>query len=228
MLGLKYYDWNSYMWNIYSKMKQEQKEADSSKVNSDKARTSPSHPVKDYTGLYNNKGYGTMDVYLEHDSLFVRMGKNISWLKQDRYDWFKIYERDKQGRVDTSEGFGIQFRTDQTGEINEINAPFEPSVKTIVFSRIPKTAMVQPDSLKKFEGEYLIGQMVLKVFLQNNALHLSVPGQPEYELVPIGDNRFSLKDMSGFTIIFTRNEKNEVTELISSQPNGSFKAIRKP
>lgn len=228
MLGLKYYDWNSYMWNIYSKMKQEQKEADSSKVNSDKARTSPSHPVKDYTGLYNNKGYGTMDVYLEHDSLFVRMGKNISWLKQDRYDWFKIYERDKQGRVDTSEGFGIQFRTDQTGEINEINAPFEPSVKTIVFSRIPKTAMVQPDSLKKFEGEYLIGQMVLKVFLQNNALHLSVPGQPEYELVPIGDNRFSLKDMSGFTIIFTRNEKNEVTEMISSQPNGSFKAIRKP
>ena len=34
MLGLKYYDWNSYMWNIYSKAKQEQKEAESSKVNS--------------------------------------------------------------------------------------------------------------------------------------------------------------------------------------------------
>ena len=84
---------------------------------------------------------------------------------------------------------------------------FEPSVKTLVFSRIPKTAMVQPDSLKKFEGDYLIGQMVLKVFLQNNALHLSVPGQPEYELVPIGENKFSLKDMSGFTITSTGMKK---------------------
>ena len=87
-----------------------------------------------------------------------RIGKNISWLKQDQYDWFKMYDRDKQGRVDTSEGFAIEFRTDQTGEINEINAAFEPSVKTLVFSRIPKTAMVQPDSLKKFEGDYLIAQ----------------------------------------------------------------------
>ncbi len=139
-----------------------------------------------------------------------------------------MYERDKLGRVDTSQGFAIEFRTGQTGEINELEAAFEPSVKTLVFSRIPKIAAIQPDSLKKFEGDYLIAQIVLKVFLQNNALHLSVPGQPEYELVPIGENKFSLKDMSGFTIIFNRNEKNEVTELISSQPNGTFKAVKKP
>ncbi len=228
MLGLKYYDWNSYMWNNYNKMKKEQKEADSSKVKSGKARTSPSHSLKDYTGLFNNKGYGTMDIYIEHDSLFLQMGKNISWLKQDQYDWFKIYERDKLGHIDTSEGFAIEFRTNQTGDINEINAAFEPSVKTLVFSRIPKVAAIQPDSLKKFEGDYLIAQIVLKVFLRNNTLRLSVPGQPEYELIPIDANKFSLKDMSGFTITFNRNEKNEVTELISSQPNGTFKAVRKP
>ena len=38
-----------------------------------------------------------MDIYLEHDSLFVRIGKNIAWLKPDQYDWFKIYQRDKEG-----------------------------------------------------------------------------------------------------------------------------------
>jgi CubicO group peptidase (beta-lactamase class C family) len=228
MLGLKYYDWNSYMWTAYDKMNQDQKEAESSKVKSDKAHPGPSHPLKDYTGLFNNKGYGTMDIYMEHDSLFIRMGKNISWLKQDQYDWFKIYQRDKLGRADTLQGFAIEFRTNQTGELNEINAAFEPSVKTLVFSRIPKVAAIQPDSLKKFEGEYLIGQIVIKVFLQNNSLHLSVPGQPEYELVPMEENKFTLKDMTGFTITFNRNEKNAVTDFISSQPNGTFKAIKKP
>jgi Domain of unknown function (DUF3471) len=228
IFGLKYYDWNSYMWNNYDKIRKEDREAEASKIKSDKIHNGASHPLKDYTGLFNNKGYGSMDVFLEHDSLFVHIGKNISWLQESQYDWFKICQRDKLGRVDTSQGFAIEFRTDQTGEINELEAAFEPSVKTLVFSRIPKVAAIKPDSLKKFEGDYLIAQMVLKVFLQNNALHLSVPGQPEYELVPIDENRFSLKDMSGFTITFNRNAKNEVTELISSQPNGTFKALRKP
>ncbi len=228
ILGLKYYDWDSYMWNNYSKMLQEQKDADASKIKSEKAITKPSHSLKEYTGLFNNKGYGTMDIFMEHDSLFIRIGKNISWLKQDQYEWFKIYQRDKQGHIDTSQGFSIEFRTDQTGEINEINGAFEPSVKTLVFSRIPKTAVIPTDSLKKFVGEYLIGQLVLKVFLLNNSLRLSVPGQPEYELIPMEENKFSLKDMSGFTITFNRNEKNEVTEIISTQPNGTFKAMRKP
>ncbi len=228
ILGMKYYDWDSYMWNNYEKMKQDEKEAESSKVKSDKPRTNPSHPLKNYTGLFNNKGYGSMDIYIDHDSLFLLIGKNISWLKQDQYDWFKMYQRDKQGHVDTSQGFSIEFRTDQTGEINEIDAAFEPSVKTLVFSRIPKTVVIQTDSLKKFEGEYLIGQLVLKVFLQNNSLRLSVPGQPEYELIPMEENKFSLKDMSGFTITFNRNEKNVVTGMTSNQPNGTFKAVKKP
>jgi CubicO group peptidase (beta-lactamase class C family) len=228
MLGLKYYDWDSYLWSANDKARKEQKAAEGAKLKSDKPKTSASHPIKDYTGLFNNKGYGTMDIYLEHDSTFVRIGKNISWMKEDQYDWFKIYQRDKLGHVDTTEGFAIEFRTGPNGEINELDATLEPTVKTLVFSRIPKTAVVPADSLKKFEGDYLIGQIVLKVFLQTNTLRLSVPGQPEYELIPIDENKFSLKDMAGFTITFNRNEKNVVTEMISNQPNGTFKAIRKP
>ena len=83
------------------------------------------------------------------------------------------------------------------------------------------------DSLKKFEGEYQIGQMNLKVFLKNETLHLFTQGQPEFELVPMDTNKFSLKDMNGFTIVFDVNEKNEVTGLTSHQPNGVFKAPKK-
>jgi CubicO group peptidase (beta-lactamase class C family) len=228
ILGLKYYDWNSYLWNSNKEMIQGEKDAEASKVKTEKPHPAPTHPLKDYAGLFTNKGYGTIDIFIEHDSMFALIGRKISWIKPDQYEWFTVCERDKQGRVDTTEGFPIEFRTGSNGEVNELNAALEPSVKTLVFSRIPKAAVVKSDSLKKFEGDYLIGQMTLKVFLENNALHLSVPGQPNYELVPIDVNKFSLKDMNGFTILFTVNEKNQVTELTSNQPNGSFKAMRKP
>ena len=130
-----------------------------------------------------------MNVFQEHDSLFVQIGKDTAYLKQDKYDWFKIYSRDKQGVVDTSQGFPIEFRTSASGEINEVDAAFEPSVKTIVFFRIPKTAVVQADSLKKYEGEYTIGAMSLKVFLQSKDLHLLVPGQPERPAALEADER---------------------------------------
>jgi CubicO group peptidase (beta-lactamase class C family) len=227
MLGLKYYDWNNYLWEANEKIRQGQIDADGAKQVSANVRSNASHPLKDYTGLFNNKGYGTMNVFQEHDSMFVQIGKVTAYLKQDKYDWFKIYPRNKQGQVDSSQGFAIEFRISSNGEINELNASFEPSVKTLVFSRIPKLAAVQTDSLKEFEGEYSIGAISLKVFLQNKELHLSVPGQPEYTLVPIDANKFILKDMSGFTITFDTNDKNEVTGLTSSQPNGTFKAARK-
>jgi CubicO group peptidase (beta-lactamase class C family) len=227
MLGLKHKDWNNYLWEGLQKMKQAGKDAEASKTESAAIKTNASHPPKDYTGLYNNKGYGNMNVYLDHDSMFMQVGKDTAFLKQDKYDWFKIYSRDKQGVVDTSQGFPIEFRTSANGEINEVDAAFEPSVKTIAFSRIPKTTAVQADSLKKFEGEYTIGAMSLKVFLQSKDLHLLVPGQPEYTLIPIDVNKFTLKGMNGFTIIFDTNAKNEVTGMTSVQPNGSFKAARK-
>jgi CubicO group peptidase (beta-lactamase class C family) len=227
MLGLKYKDWNNYLWEGSEKIRQGQTDVETRKVASVIVRTNASHPLKDYTGLFNNKGYGTMDVYLEHDSLFVCIGKDTAYLKQDKYDWFKIYSRDKQGKVDSSQGFAIEFRISSNGEINELNAAFEPTVKTLVFSRIPKLASVKPDSLKKFEGEYTIGSISLKVFLQSNALHLSVPGQPEYTLVPIDANKFTIKDLNGFTITFDTDDKNVVISMTSSQPNGTFKAARK-
>ena len=84
------------------------------------------------------------------------------------------------------------------------------------------------DSLKKYEGDYYIGPVTLNVSVQKDALHLTVPGQPEYELIPVATDKFVIKNMNGYTIIFDRDEKNEITGLTSAQPNGSFKAGKKP
>ena len=55
----------------------------------------------------------------------------------------------------------------------------------------------------------------------------AIPGQPEYELIPVKDHVFNLKNLKGFRFIFKVNKKGEVYELISDQPNGSFRAEKK-
>jgi hypothetical protein len=45
--------------------------------------------------------------------------------------------------------------------------------------------------------------------------------------VPIDKDKFTLKGMNGYTIQFNADDKGIVTELLSYQPNGTFKATRK-
>ena len=125
------------------------------------------------------------------------------------------------------QGFGIEFRTDANGEINEINAAFEPTVKTIVFTRIPKATADQTDSLKKYEGEYYDRSDDLKnvSFKMMPCIYLFRASRNMNWFRSIAD-KFAIKDMTGFTISFEGNEKNEVISLTSSQPNGTFKAWR--
>jgi CubicO group peptidase (beta-lactamase class C family) len=228
LFGVKYFDWNTWKYNNYQENKKANSGAEKSKIISPNGEVTKFHPLKDYTGLYNNKGYGTMDVYIEKDSLFLRTPGKTSWLKPSRYSWFKPFFEDKNGSVDTTNyGPDIEFRTSANGEVNEIDAVLDPSVKSIVFERIPKEANVSADSLKKFEGDYTISSMTLNVFLSGNLLHMTVPGQPEFTLVPIDKNKFSLKGYNGFTIIFNEDQNHLVTDLLSVQPNGSFKAVKK-
>jgi hypothetical protein len=60
-----------------------------------------------------------------------------------------------------------------------------------------------------------------------NTLFLFVAGQPEYDLLPIGKNKFALKVAEGFTIVFTEDESGKIIEAVFNQPNGVFVAKRK-
>jgi len=54
-----------------------------------------------------------------------------------------------------------------------------------------------------------------------------VPGQPDYELVPLGKDKFGLKVAPGYFVQFDVNDKTETTALTFQQPNGNFKAKKK-
>jgi hypothetical protein len=58
---------------------------------------------------------------------------------------------------------------------------------------------------------------VLVVELKGNALFVTVPGLPEYELVPIKVTEFGLKDLSGVSIEFKRDDSGTISEVLVNQ-----------
>lgn len=228
-LGLKSRDWQTMLKASSDKAKKTAMEGKKEAVSNQKKGTTPSHPLKDYEGLYNNPGYGTFGVSLRNDSLFGKAGQFNTWLRHYHYDVFEAFIIDKKEGIDTLEGgMKFNFRINDAGNIESLFTQLEPSVKALEFIKKPKIKDVNKDSLKVYLGLYDLSGMELKVFFKGDStLTLFVPGQPEYELQYIEKDLFSLKILAGFTIKFLRNEDNEITGLLSQQPNGTFKATKK-
>ncbi|HRH51449.1 MAG TPA: serine hydrolase [Panacibacter sp.] len=229
MLGLKYFDWNTDMKNAADKGKAAAKEAEKTATENLKKDTRPTHALKDYEGLYNNKGYGTLEVTAKDDSLFAYVGSHIWWLKHYTYDAFEPVEKNKEGIFDTSEKSDpMQFQMTAAGDIKTLLINFEPGLKPLEFNKTPKPKEITKDSLQKYVGEYeLSGATVTTYIKGDKTLYVVVPGQPDYELVPVDKNKFELKVVTGYFVQFSVNDKNEVTDLSFIQPNGTFKATKK-
>ena len=101
--------------------------------------------------------------------------------------------------------------------------------KDIEFKKKVESIEVSKADLEKYVGEYeLPGPALVKVYIKGEkTLMLVVPGQPEYELLAVKKDIFNLKAISGYSVRFERNEKDEITAVFFIQPNGTFKAMRK-
>jgi CubicO group peptidase (beta-lactamase class C family) len=229
MLGLKYYDWESYLKNRADSATAAAKKADANQLSNRKLNTSPSHPLKDFEGIYTNNGYGSLTVAFERDSLFAYLPNNTWWLMHYHYDMFEPFDKNIHDGIDTNDKSDpIQFNLNAAGDIESISMTLESGIKPIVFTRTPKPKEVSSDDLQKYTGEYTLGGAIAKVYIKNEkTLYLFVPGQPEYELVPVDKDKFAIKTLQGFTIQFNVNSTGQVIEMLSIQPNGTFKAPRK-
>jgi len=229
MLGLKYFDWETYLKSRADSAKAAAKKGEVAQVSNRKLNTTPSHPLKDYEGIYSNKGYGPLTVSFERDSLFAYLPNNTWWLMHYHYDLFEPFDKDKHNGIDTSDKSDpIQFNMNAAGDIESVSMTLEGGLKPIVFERAPKPKEVSKTDLEKYVGEYELSGVTTKVYIKNDkTLYLFVPGQPEYELVPVEKDKFAIKSLSGFNIQFNLSDKGEVTEVLFIQPNGTFKATRK-
>jgi len=88
--------------------------------------------------------------------------------------------------------------------------------------------MMTKSFLEKFLGEYEILSMSMFVTLKaDNALLVSIPGEPEYALIPYKGTEFHVKGHSGLSIEFKSDDTGVVTEAILTLPYGVFTAKKK-
>ncbi|GGB01766.1 serine hydrolase [Puia dinghuensis] len=233
LLHLPYKNWTTQLHTQDEQARRTLRQAEAAKISNRKPGTHTSHPLQDYTGLYNNPAFGTFEVSLKGDSLFASLGNEALWLKHFHYDIFIPVRKDREDGYDTTggdESNKMQFDMDPAGDITTASIPLEPSLnKPIVFTRAPKGKPLDSAQLQKYVGEYVfgIGAVTAKVYTKGKTLYLFVAGQPEYELANIGPDKFTITSLSGYTMQFVTDAQGQVTGLMAIQPNGTFKATRK-
>jgi len=222
LLGLDQVAWNKRLRERVEKAKKEAEKAKKEKDKDRKLNTKPSHFLEDYAGEYEHPGYGIFSIKKEGDQLKGEYNSNSYEMAHYHYDIFKITHEFME--IDTK----LSFSTDDKGNIGSLAVQLEPNVKEIVFNRMPEKKMTEKSFLGKFSGEYVLGEITATVILKGEkTLYLSVPGQPEYELVPYKGTVFNLKNLTGFSIEFIMDESGVVTEAKITQPNGVFTAKKK-
>ena len=229
VLNLPYIDWSVNRKKVVDKAKAAALELKKNSTSMRKPGTKPSHPLKDYEGAFVNPGYGTMEIFENDDSLFARTSTKIFWLRHYNYDVFEPFEKDPEEGIDTSDAgqLKIQFNMDVNGTIQSALMALEPALKPIEFNKKEKEVALTAEMLQKYVGEYELGAGTARVYIKSNTLYLFVAGQPEYELASLGSDKFTIKSLTGYSLQFQKDEKNEIVSVSFIQPNGTFKASKK-
>jgi CubicO group peptidase (beta-lactamase class C family) len=223
LLGLDPLPWLDRFKEIDAKGKREEEEAKKNKPADRKTGTHPTHSLADYAGEYENPGYGKIKVTQKGDSLELSVNKLGPWILENyHYDVFQVPEESDS----VAAGEKFQFQMNKKGDIDHIAAALEPSLgEDIIFNRAPEKLAL--DVLQTLTGDYVLNGQTVNLALIGEALRLTVPGQPQYELVPTRGLSFDVKGLPGFSVEFQKDGSGRISEALFSQPNGVFHAKRK-
>jgi hypothetical protein len=227
MLKLSYRDWNKFQLDAVKKARESAKAVKKNDSLGRKFNSKPSHELKDYAGIYSNPGYGNVEIQLKETGLTSKFNNIDIRLDHFHYDQFNTVILDPA--LSDSEPIRFSFHNDATGEISKLTVPFETGTKDIEFTKESKTVALKKEELEKFTGDYELAPGVIAKFYVKGekTLYAFIEGQPEYEMVPTGKNRFELKVLKGYFVLFEENEKGEMGSASFIQPNGTFRATRK-
>ncbi len=113
LLNLSLTPWSERYRTEYLKSKADAKRSIDSVAATQVKNTTPSHPLKDYTGKYTNPIYGELMIELENDLLVLAVRNQRSILHHFHYDQFTTKE-ETTDKLD----FRFNFLMNTKGEIN--------------------------------------------------------------------------------------------------------------
>ncbi|MEH2401098.1 DUF3471 domain-containing protein [Nostoc sp.] len=133
LLGLDEVPWNERMKEKYAQAKEATAKAKEQIASARKTDTQPSHPLEDYIGYFEHPGYGILSIEINDDRLTATHNSIIYKLEHYHYDIFVESELGDKPEL-------ISFLTDTKGNITSVAIPLEPTVKEILFTRIPESS----------------------------------------------------------------------------------------
>jgi CubicO group peptidase (beta-lactamase class C family) len=223
LLGLVEIPWSDRFKSVVDEAKETTQKAKEQSASGRIAGTQPSHSLQDYVGEFEHPAYGVVSLRLEGERLMGRRDDLTFSLDHYHYD---IFELTLFG--ESEERLKLSFTTNVKGDIDGFTAPFEPTAADIPFKRRPAQEMREKSFLERFVGVYELAGVNLTISLKGeNTLQASLPGQPDYELVPYKDTEFTVKGLSGFSVSFKADASSAVMAAVITQPNGVFTATKK-
>jgi CubicO group peptidase (beta-lactamase class C family) len=218
LFGLPTVDWNDR--NLKALKKTLDKAKDAPKADSSAPlANAPSHPLEDYAGIYDHKGYGKLSIEKVDKGFKATLNTLSMDLVHKHYD---VFDAKFNGQ-----SLPAQFMSNVGGKIDAVEVVLEAGIKPIRFERGASAAIQTTTSdLQKFLGDYELMGTPVKVFLKGETMYVNVPGQPDYALRKVKDLEFEFADVKGFSLKFEEADR-KVKAVTFVQPNGSFKAERK-
>jgi CubicO group peptidase (beta-lactamase class C family) len=129
MLGFKKVNW---IQRIKKEDKNEKKETTDKKIKFAKDRkkgTRLSHPIQEYIGEFENRGYGIVTVKQKKKNLVMRYNMRTFQAGHYHFDTFLLKEsREDVGRV-------AMYQMNPQGQPDTLSISFDPTIKEIVFIR---------------------------------------------------------------------------------------------
>jgi len=215
-------DWIGETAERIAKSKDMRKEAEEKKASRRITGTVHAHEIVEYIGDYTHPGYGDLIVFLEGENLAFTYNGITTPLEHWHYETFNAKRAEDPAFEDTK----ITFRTNVNGFVSALEIPIEPTLEDAVFKKKPDRKYFDADFLAKFVGDYTLINDTLTVSLKGNSLTLFIPGQPEYDLVPVLGDEFILEQVKIISLKFLMDENDNVIAAEFIQPNGIFEAKR--
>ena len=124
-------DWLKFYQKIRDKWHKDVKK-ENAKIIKKRSSAAPSRALKEYVGVYNNKGYGDFKIYLKKGELrLLYNGVDVA-LSPNNHDTFECVYED----IDPMKIYPVTFYGDSTGKVVKMCIPFEETLKEpLVFVR---------------------------------------------------------------------------------------------
>ncbi len=186
--------------------------------------TTPVHALSKYVGAYADSGYGTLNIFVERDTLRVTYNGITAQLAHWHYETFSGLRNPDDP---TFENQQLSFRTGSDGRVDGLLVVLDANVPPVLFVKQADARLRTGAYLQTFAGRYTNPVLQITIELQNNRLVWIQSGTPS-EMEPTETNRFSITGVQGVVVEFEPASNGRITSLRAIQPGAVTVLTRLP